>query len=71
MFTTFKLVCAGLTIFAALCWGLIGFFNYDLVAQLFGNDLLGTSNAVRILYAIVGVAGVVTLLDMFGLLSKK
>ncbi|WP_373899098.1 DUF378 domain-containing protein [Haloimpatiens sp. FM7315] len=40
-------------IVGAVNWGLIGFFGYDLVAALFGS----LSAVTRIIYAIVGVAG--------------
>lgn len=41
-------------IIGALNWGLIGFFQFDLVAALFGG--MG-SWLSRIVYAIVGIAG--------------
>lgn len=52
-----------LTIIGAINWGLIGFFRFDLVASLFG----GSGSALsRIIYGIVGVAGLINL----GLLFK-
>jgi len=42
-----------LVIIGAINWGLIGFFQFDLVAFLFGN----LSLISRIIYAIVGIAG--------------
>jgi uncharacterized membrane protein YuzA (DUF378 family) len=42
-----------LVIIGAVNWGLIGFFQFDLVATLFG-DMTGLS---RIIYALVGIAG--------------
>lgn len=42
-----------LVIIGAINWGLIGFFQFDLVASLFG-DMSGLS---RIIYALVGIAG--------------
>lgn len=44
-----------LVIIGALNWGLIGFFRYDLVAALFGGQLTAIS---RIVYALVGLAGI-------------
>jgi len=43
-----------LVIIGAINWGLIGFFQFDLVAAIFGGQ-----NAVvsRIIYALVGLAG--------------
>ena len=43
-----------LIIIGAINWGLIGFFRFDLIASLFGQ----LSAISRIIYAIVGVAGI-------------
>lgn len=40
-------------IIGAINWGLIGFFSFDLVAFIFGN----MSWLSRIIYAVVGIAG--------------
>jgi uncharacterized membrane protein YuzA (DUF378 family) len=45
-------VAMTLLIIGGLNWGLIGFFNYDLVASLFGE---GTSLS-RLIYALVGLS---------------
>lgn len=42
-----------LVIIGAINWGLIGFFQFDLVAALFGT----MSTFTRIVYALVGIAG--------------
>ncbi|MDP4146069.1 MAG: DUF378 domain-containing protein [Bacillota bacterium] len=42
-----------LVIIGAINWGLIGFFQFDLVAALFGT----MSTFTRIIYALVGLAG--------------
>lgn len=42
-----------LVIIGAINWGLIGFFQFDLVAFLFGN----LSLLSRIIYAVIGIAG--------------
>ncbi|NLM75411.1 MAG: DUF378 domain-containing protein [Clostridiaceae bacterium] len=42
-----------LVIIGALNWLLIGLFQYDLVAGIFGVATLGT----RIVYSLVGLAG--------------
>ena len=44
-----------LVIVGALNWGLIGFFRYDLVAAIFGGQLATVS---RVIYALVGLAGI-------------
>jgi uncharacterized protein len=52
-----------LTIIGAINWGLIGFFQFDLVASLFGGQ---DSIISRIIYSLVGIAGLINL----GLLFK-
>lgn len=42
-----------LVIIGAINWGLIGFFQFDLVAALFGT----MSTFSRVVYALVGIAG--------------
>lgn len=44
-----------LVIIGALNWGLIGLFEFDLVASLFGGQ---TSVLSRIIYGLVGLAGI-------------
>jgi len=51
-----------LIIIGALNWGLWGFFQYDLVADLFGGPSSGLS---RFIYAIVGLAGLYSI-SFFG-----
>ncbi len=43
-----------LVIIGCINWGLIGFFDFDLVSTLFGQMSLLT----RIVYAIVGISGI-------------
>ena len=42
-----------LVIIGAINWGMIGFFQFDLVAFIFGN----MSWLSRIIYALVGLSG--------------
>ncbi|WP_043932268.1 DUF378 domain-containing protein [Bacillus sp. EB01] len=47
-----------LTIIGAINWGLVGFFQFDLVASIFG----GQDSAIsRIIYGLVGLAGLINL----------
>lgn len=55
-----------LTIIGGLNWGLIGFFEFDLVAAIFG-EMSGLS---RIIYGLVGVSAVY-LFAASGKLMKK
>lgn len=47
-----------LVIIGAINWGLIGFFNFDLIGSIFGGT---TSLISRIIFAIVGIAGLYSL----------
>jgi len=49
-----NLVASILVIVGALNWGLWGFFQFDLVAFIFGGMAAPIS---RIVYAVVGLAG--------------
>ncbi len=46
-----------LVIIGAVNWGLIGFFDYNLVSALFGEMTAFT----RVIYALVGIAGLYAL----------
>jgi uncharacterized membrane protein YuzA (DUF378 family) len=51
-----------IAIIGAVNWGLIGFFNFNLVDAIFGGDAREmTSAASRVVYAIVGLAGLASL----------
>jgi uncharacterized membrane protein YuzA (DUF378 family) len=50
----------------AINWGLIGFFNWNLVDAIFGGNLHVERSAIsRVIYALVGIAGVAGLIGMF------
>ena len=46
-----------LVIVGALNWGLVAIAEYDLVAELFGLGFGETSTATRVIYGLVGLAG--------------
>ncbi len=57
-----KAISLILVVIGGLNWGLVGLFNFDLVATLFG-----TMSAVsRVVYILVGLAAVVLALTSFG-----
>jgi len=52
-------------IVGAVNWGLIGFFNFNLVDAIFGGGSAEqTSGVSRVVYALVGVAGLIGLLTL-------
>lgn len=54
-------ITLALTIIGAIVWGLVGLFQFNLVAFLFGE----TSWLTRIIYDLVGISGIY-LLTFFG-----
>ncbi len=57
-----------LVLVGGLNWGLVGFFQYDLVASIFG----GSDNVVaRVVYALVGLAALYIIVMMAMKGSKK
>lgn len=55
-----------LTIVGALNWGLIGLFNFDLVAFLFGDY----SMLSRAVYILVCLAGIINIGILFNHISR-
>jgi uncharacterized membrane protein YuzA (DUF378 family) len=48
-----------LIIIGALNWLLVGLFEWDLVTALFGGEVLRSSSGLsRVIYTIVGLAGI-------------
>ena len=51
-------LCLTLIVIGAINWGLVGFFQFDLVAAIFG----GMSSWVsRVIYALIGLSGLYAL----------
>jgi uncharacterized membrane protein YuzA (DUF378 family) len=47
-----------LVIVGALNWGLVAIGEFDLVAEIFGEEFGTTSPVTRIVYALVALAGI-------------
>ncbi len=56
-YSTLDTIAVVLVVIGALNWGLIGFFNYNLVDAMFGAG----SGLTRIIYILVGLAGLLEL----------
>ena len=54
-YTSYILVLIG-----ALNWGLVGLFNFDLVASIFGEMTLMS----RIIYSLVGISAIISALTI-------
>ena len=54
-----KNIALFLTVIGALNWGLIGFFDFNLVTSLFGS---ASDNMIaRIIYSIIAIAGIINI----------
>jgi uncharacterized protein len=53
-----ELLATVLVLVGALNWGLVAIANFDLVAAIFGLEFGETNTASRIVYGLVGLAGV-------------
>ena len=51
-----------LLIIGGINWGLVGFFNYNLVSAIFGGNLVIIS---RIVYAVVGLSALYAISFLF------
>ena len=49
-------ICLVFTIIGAIVWGLIGFFDFNLVTFIFGESMLA-----KIIYIIVGICGLINI----------
>ena len=58
---TLQRICLVLTIIGALNWGLIGLFDFNLVATIFGDN----TTLTRIVYSLVGIAGLINIYLLF------
>lgn len=54
-----RCIVKALVLAGALNWGLVGFFDYNLVADIFGGE---ASPGARVVFALVGLAGVLFLI---------
>ena len=52
-----RTIAFALVITGAIVWGIVGFFDYNIVAALFGEGSL----MARIVYSLVGIGGIVML----------
>ena len=58
---TLQKICLVLTIIGAIVWGLIGVFDFNLVDTIFGTG----SMLSRIIYTLVGIAGLINIYLLF------
>ncbi|HOV80514.1 MAG TPA: DUF378 domain-containing protein [Bacillota bacterium] len=55
-----------LVIIGALNWLLVGLFEWDLVTAIFGGDVIRSSSGIsRLIYTLVGLAGIYSISFFF------
>ena len=59
MTSTVRRIAGALAVIGALNWGLVALARFDLVAEIFGMKFGETNAATRVIYGLVGIAGVV------------
>lgn len=65
---TLQRVALVLTIIGVLNWGLVGLFEFDLVASLFG----GADQVIsRVIYSLIGLAGIINIGLLFSDMDDK
>ncbi|GGD06351.1 MULTISPECIES: DUF378 domain-containing protein [Pontibacillus] len=62
--STLQRIALLLVIIGAVNWGLIGLFQFDLVAALFGGGEQSGAFA-RVIYTLVGISGLISLSLLF------
>jgi|SRR5690625_4043031 hypothetical protein len=63
-----KRIALALVIIGAINWGLIGLFQFDLVATLFGGQAAALS---RVVYTLVGISGIICLGLLFSPMEEE
>lgn len=63
---TLQKICLVFTIIGAIVWGLIGFFDFNLVTWIFGDSIIS-----RIIYIIVGICGLINIGLLFNHIESK
>ena len=63
---TLQKTCLALTIIGAIVWGIIGLFNINIIEALFGDTIIP-----RIIYSLVGIAGLINIGILFNHIETK
>lgn len=65
---TLQKIALVLVIIGAINWGLVGLFQFDLVASLFGDS---ENIIARIIYVIIGICGLINVGLLFEDIDHK
>ena len=63
---TLQKICLVFTIIGAIVWGLIGFFDFNIVTWIFGESIIS-----NIIYIIVGICGIINIGLLFNHIESK
>lgn len=58
---TLQKTCLVVTIIGAIVWGIIGFFDVNIIDAMFGAN----SGISRVIYALVGITGLINIGILF------
>lgn len=58
--------CLVFSIIGAIVWGIIGFFNVNIVTWIFGDSIIS-----NIIYIIVGICGIINIGLLFNHIETK
>lgn len=65
---TLQIIAITVMIIGALNWGLIGLFDFDLVATIFGGT---TALGSKVIYILVGLSGLISIKTLVDLISDE
>lgn len=65
---TLQKIALILVIIGAINWGLVGLFQFDLVAALFGDS---ENIIARVIYVIIGICGIINIGLLFNDLDNN
>lgn len=63
---TLQKICLVFTIIGAIVWGIIGFFDFNIVAWIFSDSIIS-----NIVYIIVGICGIINIGLLFNHIESK
>ena len=63
---TLHKVALTLTIIGAINWGTIGIFDFNIVESIFGTEVL-----TKVIYSLVGIAGMINVSTLFSHIDTK
>ena len=63
-------LAVALCVIGAVNWGLVAIAEFDLVAEIFGLEFGETNAATRVIYGLVGLAGVALLVTELAMVQR-